>query len=246
MVAKQLRNGSVAYYWNPHVRYTRAGFPLHREALGRDYALAITRAVELNRHLDDWRHGRHAVRDLDLQPGFGTLAWLVERYKRSPAFTDKVSGRSRDEYERTLQLVLRHPLAGGAELDGLERLGVPVVLMKPKKKGAPAKPFLLRTTRSRVRKAARLAGLSEDLTLAACRHGGLTELGDAELTEQGIMALSGHREPDAARGYVKRTEIQRAIGARKRRAWVEAAKLIESVTEANIRSGDIGRQGGNK
>ena len=43
------------------------------------------------------------------------------------------------------------------------------------------------------------------LTLAACRHGGLTELGDAELTEQGVMALSGHRTPEAARLYVKRT-----------------------------------------
>jgi hypothetical protein len=50
----------------------------------------------------------------------------------------------------------------------------------------------------------------------------LTELGDAELTEQGIMALSGHVVPDAARGYIKRTEVQRATGARKRRAWVEA------------------------
>jgi hypothetical protein len=55
----------------------------------------------------------------------------------------------------------------------------------------------------------------------ACRHGGLTELGDAEITEQGIMSLSGHRTPDAARGYVKRTERQRLSAARKRRAWVD-------------------------
>src|SRR5262245_65282952 len=44
MVAKRLRNGGVAYYWNPHVRYLRAGFPLHREALGRDYGIAVARA----------------------------------------------------------------------------------------------------------------------------------------------------------------------------------------------------------
>jgi len=60
--------------------------------------------------------------------------------------------------------------------------------------------------------------------LAACRHGGLTELGDAELTEQGVMALSGHRTPEAARLYVKRTETQRAAAARKRRAWVDASR----------------------
>jgi len=35
----------------------------------------------------------------------------------------------------------------------------------------------------------------------------MTELGDAELTEQGVMSLSGHRTPDAARGYVKKTDL---------------------------------------
>ena len=127
-------------------------------------------------------------------------------------------------------------------LDGLERLGIPVVLMTPKAEGAPAKPFLLRTARNRVRAAARKAGLADDLTLAACRHGGLTELGDAELTEQGIMALSGHVVPDAARGYIKRTEVQRATGARKRRAWVEAAVNTPSMPLA----GSVARQERNK
>ena len=56
--------------------------------------------------------------------------------------------------------------------------------------------------------------------MTACRHGGMTELGDAELTEQGVMSLSGHRTPDAARGYVKKTDVQRLAAARKRRAWV--------------------------
>jgi hypothetical protein len=66
--------------------------------------------------------------------------------------------------------------------------------------------------------------LPDWLTLAACRHGGLTELGDAELTEPGIIALSGHRTAEAARGYVKRTEVQREAGLLKRRAWVQAVK----------------------
>jgi len=109
-------------------------------------------------------------------------------------------------------------------LDNLERLGVPIVLMKPRRlrgaKVAIPKSFLLRTARNRIRAAARAAKLPEDLTLAACRHGGMTELGDAELTEQGVMALSGHKTPDAARLYQKRTETQRASAARKRRAWV--------------------------
>lgn len=47
------------------------------------------------------------------------------------------------------------------------------------------------------------------VTLDACRHGGMTELGDAELAEQGVMALSGHKTPQAARLYVKRTAFER-------------------------------------
>ena len=111
-----------------------------------------------------------------------------------------------------------------AYLDTLEQLGVPIVVMRPKRKEGTSRPYLLRTARNRVRAAARSAGLPDDLTLAACRHGGLTELGDAELTEQSVMALSGHRTPEAARLYVKRTEMQRLAAARKRRAWVDAAK----------------------
>ena len=107
-----------------------------------------------------------------------------------------------------------------------------MALMRPVRKHAPARPFLLRTARNRVREAARKAGLPEDLTLAACRHDGLTELGDAELTEQGVMALSGQRTPEAARLYVKRTETQRAATARKRRAWVKASRREQQEDES--------------
>jgi hypothetical protein len=71
---------------------------------------------------------------------------------------------------------------------------------------AVPRPFLLRSARNRVRAAARVGELPDDLTLAACRHGGITELGDAELTEQGVMAMTGYKTPDAARIYLKRTE----------------------------------------
>jgi hypothetical protein len=54
----------------------------------------------------------------------------------------------------------------------------------------------------------------------------MTELGDAELTEQGVMALSGHNTPEPARLYVKRTETQRAAAARKRRAWVSLQEQV--------------------
>ena len=116
-----------------------------------------------------------------------------------------------------------------AYLDGLERLGIPIVLMKPKRlrggaKVAVPRPFLLRTARNRVRAIARAAGLPDYLTMEACRHGGLTELGDAEVTEQEVMAASGHATPDAARLYLKRTARQRASAARKRRILLALEK----------------------
>lgn len=113
-----------------------------------------------------------------------------------------------------------------AYLDGLERLGPPIVLMRPRRAGgdgghAPARPFRMRYARAIVRRAATAAGLPAWLTLAACRHGGMTELGDAGITEQGVMALSGHKTPEASRLYVKRTAAQRLAAARQRRDFVE-------------------------
>lgn len=87
-------------------------------------------------------------------------------------------------------------------------------------KGA-ARPYSFSYAKRIVREARRAADLPEHVTMTACRHGGMTELGDAELTEQGVMSLSGHRTPDAARGYVKKTDAQRLAAVRKRRAWVE-------------------------
>ena len=104
-------------------------------------------------------------------------------------------------------------------LDGLPRLGTPIVIRESTR--GPARPYTHRRAREIVAKARRTAGLPGDLTLAACRHGGMTELGDAELTEQGVMALSGHKTPEAARLYVKKTQRQRLDAARKRRTHVE-------------------------
>ena len=114
-------------------------------------------------------------------------------------------------------------------LDCLERLGVPIVLMKPKRlrdgaKAAVPRPFLLRTARNRVRKIARAAGLPDYLTLEACRHGGITELADAGATEQEGMASTGHATPEAFRIYAKQTTAQRTNAQRKRRILLALEK----------------------
>ena len=103
-------------------------------------------------------------------------------------------------------------------LSELSRPSIPIVVTLGK--GGTVHPYSFSYAKRIVREARRAAGLPEHVTMTACRHGGMTELGDAELTEQGVMSLSGHRSPDAARGYVKKTDAQRLAAARKRRAWV--------------------------
>ncbi|MGJ8493629.1 hypothetical protein ACR4XK_12605, partial [Glaesserella parasuis] len=77
----------------------------------------------------------------------------------------------------------------------------------------------------------RHAQLPAHVTLAACRHGGMTLLGDATLTEAQIMALSGHVTPSAARIYVKRTEVQRRQAALRRRDFIEGRGASSGTNE---------------
>ena len=381
MLAKRLKLGTVAYYWNPPMRDIAAGFALDREALGQDYGKAIERADLLNDHLDSWRRAGSCKIE-EAQPGYGSLGWLFDKYRRSRAFQQKVSERSRPGYERSLREIediqtlrgttiaclplntittravdkiyeklqtgprknnrtrqanhaidiarrawsvvhrlypnvvpdnnpwvgvervgkkvekvaatrpeayalaaslrqlgephlgaaalicfewhqrpehivlggrmrwtdwrppempsyvrVEHPKTGAVVwmpledeegelypeiekcLRDLPRIGLPIVLTAGQR--GPPRPYSAAFYQRRVREARTHAGLGSHVTLDACRHGGMTELGDAEITEQGVMALSGHKTPQAARGYVKRTDAQRRLAARRRRAWVD-------------------------
>ena len=149
----------------------------------------------------------------------GYLRWTDYRPAERPTHVRIV-------HHKTGEIVW-HPLEDSAErfypeleqsLAELDRLAVPIVVSLGQR-GA-VHPYSFSYAKRIVREARRAAGLPEHVTMTACRHGGMTELGDAELTEQGVMSLSGHRTPEAARGYVKKTDIQRLTATRKRRAWV--------------------------
>jgi integrase len=70
----------------------------------------------------------------------------------------------------------------------------------------------------KVKQIIRVAGLRDELTFTSFRHGGLTEAGDAELTDAQIRAQSRHTSSKVLSRYVKRTMRQVAAGAQKRRA----------------------------
>lgn len=380
MVERRLSDGSIAYYWRVRKKDRAAGFPIHSEVLGHDYASAVERAGMLNAYYDAWRNSRGGLGSIDRGQRIGTIKWLFERYRRSPAFAH-VSERSRPEYLRALARIediptkaggnvgrlpvasitaravdkiyatlqngprgkrirqanlsidiarrawkvvrrlypsivpMENPFEGVQKFGGskskvaasraeafalafalkdmgeqhlgaaalicfewlqrpenvltgkitwadyrppehpnhvrifhhktgevvlqpleangkrlypelesflqdLPRLGVPIVVTVGRR--GPSRPYALAYAQRKVREARTRAGLGVHVTLDACRHGGMTELGDAELAEQGVMALSGHKTPQAARLYLKRTEKQRLSAAQKRRAWVEA------------------------
>jgi hypothetical protein len=383
MQSRRVSNGTIAYYWIPKKSGIAAGFTLHAEPLGRELGPACIRAEQLNAHLDDWRRDRGAVKDLDLQPSFGTLDWLAERYFRSKAF-ERVSRRCQADYRREIGLITDEVTNDGARVGTLrlgqisaaavdklysrllngpkgkryrqasvaitrmvwawevvgrlyrdtvprdnpfegvvreasekratipatreeayaladalrthghehlalaplicfewlqrpenvlaghirwpdwrpashpkhvqifhhktgKRIWMPLqgpgenveqvlfypelearlqavhprgvsIVVTPGQRGDP-RLYARHYAKQVVRDARRAAGLPEHLTLAACR-GGMTELGDAELTEAQIRSLSGHKTAEAARLYVKQTEKQRLLAARKRRSHV--------------------------
>ena len=104
MIAKKLRTGVIAYYWNARQADIFAGFLLHREALGTEYGTAIHRARQLNEHLDAWRRGRNAVSSIDDENRYGTVDWWLETYTRSPAF-EKLKDRTKPQYRYQLKLL---------------------------------------------------------------------------------------------------------------------------------------------
>src|SRR5215831_5369735 len=71
--------------------------------------------------------------------------------------------------------------------------------------------------------------LPSTFTFDARRHGGMTELEEAELTEGQGRALSAHRTQQSYAGYAKRTEARMLSATRKRHAHRLANEMATSV-----------------
>lgn len=104
-----------------------------------------------------------------------------------------------------------------AILSALPRRGVPMIM----KASDPPAVFTANQMGNVVRKMKRrIEGVPDHFSLDACRHGGMTELEEAGLTDGQGRALSGHRSRRAYEGYAKAT-MERAVEAtRKRRGRV--------------------------
>jgi hypothetical protein len=85
-----------------------------------------------------------------------------------------------------------------AVLARLSRRGVSMIV-KAKRDGT-SEPYKPKDVPKLVKRLRDRLGLGPAFTLDACRHGGMTELAEAELTDGQGRALSGHR---AQRGSVR-------------------------------------------
>ncbi len=106
-----------------------------------------------------------------------------------------------------------------ARLSAMPRRG-PLIVMRdpPDRRKRAYLPYKEGHFRHLFRIIANAAGLPKDLRFMGFRHGGLTELGDAQATDQEMMALSGHRTRQILTVYSKRSTEQARNAARKRRA----------------------------
>jgi hypothetical protein len=95
-----------------------------------------------------------------------------------------------------------------------------------------SKPFAFSTMQHIVQRMRKKLKLPTTFTFDACRHGGMTELEEAELTEGQGRALSAHRTSQAYAGYAKRTEARMLAATRKRHAHRLANEKATSVQNA--------------
>ena len=157
----------------------------------------------------------------------GHIKWTGYRTGPKPAI--------QIEHHKTGAIV-DHPLEDGAVkfyedaekvLALLPRRGVSMILREVD--DGKAKPFSFSGMQKIVQRMRKEIGLPPSFTLDACRHGGMTELEEAELTEGQGRALSAHRTRESYAGYAKRTEARMLAATRKRHAHRLANQAETSV-----------------
>jgi hypothetical protein len=125
-----------------------------------------------------------------------------------------------------------------AVLAALTRRGIPMILREVEE--GVTKPYSFSGMQKIVQRMRKDIGLPVSFTLDACRHGGMTELEEAELTDGQGRALSAHRTRETYLGYAKRTAARMLSATRKRHAhWLanQTATAIQNETIGPIQNG---------
>jgi hypothetical protein len=134
------------------------------------------------------------------------------------------------EEEKTESGIVKFYEDAEAVLARLPRRGVPMILRQVAE--GITKPFSFSGMQKIVHTMRDKLGLPSTFTLDACRHGGMTELEEAELTDGQGRALSAHKSQQAYEGYAKRT-LERALSATRKRH----AHRLANVAGTDIQNG---------
>ena len=124
MVAKRLKSGTIAYYWDAPSWAKKKGCTLSPQALGNDYGQAKQRCDEiLNPQFGAWLAGGSPVTIKADRPLIGTFDWLVSVYKALPKYTRRPE-KTRKSYDNALRLVSQHKLKDGRRFGSLSILSI--------------------------------------------------------------------------------------------------------------------------
>ena len=151
----------------------------------------------------------------------GYLAWPDYRGKDTPSAIKINHHKTSAVVWHPLEtiedgIVVRLYKEAESVLARLPRRGVAMILKQ--NSDGTTEPYTAKLMAKIVRRLRNHLALPSTFTLDACRHGGMTELEEAGLTDGQGRALSGHRTQRAYEGYAKRT-LERALpAARKRHA----------------------------
>ena len=119
VIAKPLASGATGFYFTVPTRYRQMGCTIPNEPLGSDYTIASGadgkggRAAALNGLLDEWIKVRNGE-PVESLARYGTIDWLFREYKNSKRYRERVSQRTRQDYE--LQMVLNLPTKRGGRI----------------------------------------------------------------------------------------------------------------------------------
>jgi hypothetical protein len=110
--SRKLADRTTAFYFCIPRYYRKLGCEIANEPLGTSYEAACGedgkggRAATLNALFDEWNEQRKGgpIEQAKIAR-YGTIDWLFRQYKTEKAYTEKVSPRSRPDYERIMQIV---------------------------------------------------------------------------------------------------------------------------------------------
>jgi hypothetical protein len=175
---------------------------------------------------------------------------VVAGHVRWPGYRPAGKSTIQIEHHKT-GAVIEHPLEERLEdgsiikfyedaedvLSKLTRRGIPMILREVEE--GKSKPYSFSGMQKIVQRMRKEIGLPVEFTLDACRHGGMTELEEAELTDGQGRALSAHRTKESYAGYAKRTAPRMLSATRKRHAhWLanQAATAIQNEADEVIQN----------